>query len=94
MLDTSHDPPLPVPVRLGDVDLNGLPDLLLITVDGRKRTPRILLGTECDDDGVAGCKSAGGRLGFTPLAKNVKPLEAIEDARSASFIDLDEDVCS
>lgn len=40
LADTSHTPPLPLPLRLGDANLDGFPDILAVTV-GRASLDRI-----------------------------------------------------
>ncbi|KAM6500960.1 hypothetical protein JOM56_003974 [Amanita muscaria] len=89
--DNSFQPPLPVPIKMGDVNLDGFPDMLLITVNGRKRTPSLLFSVPCSR-GVAGCATDGSsKRGWILATKDVEALSAIQDARSASFFDIDED---
>ena len=90
--DTSFQPPVPLPLKLGDANLDGFPDILMITVSGRERIPTLLYSTPCST-GVAGCSPDGrGRHGWTIATKNARALSEIKDARSVSFLDVDEDV--
>lgn len=90
--DTSAQPPVPLPLKLGDANLDGFPDILMITVSGRERIPALLFSTPCSP-GVAGCSSAGSeKHGWTVAKNNARVLSDIKDARSVSFLDVDEDV--
>ena len=85
VLDTSFSPARPILSCTGDANLDGFPDLLLIT-EGRVR----LLSTPCAR-GVPGCEAQGARRGWREMVKGVEPLAGITDARIAVFVDLDED---
>ena len=64
----------------------------MITVSGRERIPALLYSVPCST-GVAGCSPDGsGRHGWTIATKNARALSEIKDARSVSFLDVDEDV--
>ena len=96
MLDTSQSPAVPVPLKLGDVNQDGFPDLLAIVTTGsgasRPRTPYLVMSVPCAK-GVAGCGADGaGRRGWQVVRKDVDPLLAVQDARSVAFLDMDEDV--
>ncbi|OBZ75437.1 T-cell immunomodulatory protein [Grifola frondosa] len=93
--DVTHNPPLPVPLKLGDVNLDGFPDLLAITAPGtgreRPRTPSLAFSVPCGK-GTPGCGADGsGRRGWRALRKGVEPLQSVQDARSVAFLDMDED---
>ena len=92
VVDTTQNPPLPVPIRLGDANQDGFPDLLAIMAVGHSRSPAMAYSVPCAK-GIAGCDSKGrGRRGFLVLTKGGEILNGITDARSAAFIDMDEDV--
>jgi integrin alpha FG-GAP repeat containing protein 1 len=86
VLDTSFSPAQPILPRPGDANLDGFPDLLLIT-EGHVR---LLLSVPCTR-GVPGCSVAGARRGWREIRKGVDALSSITDARVAVFVDLDED---
>jgi integrin alpha FG-GAP repeat containing protein 1 len=86
VLDTSFSPSQPILPRPGDANLDGFPDLLLIT-EGHVR---LLLSVPCAR-GVPGCSAAGARRGWREMRKGVDALSSITDARVAVFVDLDED---
>ena len=59
--DTSFTHPSPIPLKLGDADLDGFPDMLAISVQGHDYTPRLLYSIPCAA-GFGGCtKSGAGR---------------------------------
>ncbi|KAI0059037.1 integrin alpha N-terminal domain-containing protein [Artomyces pyxidatus] len=95
VLDTTFSPPLPILPRLGDVNLDGFPDLLLITgtTQDRTRKVRLVLSEPCSGGGggVVGCNAAGARRGWKEVKKGVEVLESVGDARGATFLDIDED---
>lgn len=101
VLDTAYDPPLPVPLKIGDLNLDGFVDIVPIVAtrppgDGSKlaKTPKILGSVACRK-GVAGCGSDGkGRRGWSVLGRDNNILEEFQDARGVVLIDIDEDVGS
>ncbi|KAI8999088.1 hypothetical protein BD414DRAFT_476952 [Trametes punicea] len=95
VMDTTQNPPVPLPIKLGDVNQDGFPDLLAVVVTGtgshRSRTPQLALSVPCTK-GVAGCNGDGtGRRGWRVVKKDVNPLTNVRDARSVAFLDMDED---
>ncbi|KIJ94536.1 hypothetical protein K443DRAFT_683654 [Laccaria amethystina LaAM-08-1] len=92
VLDTSLKPSLPVPIKLGDANLDGYPDFLIITVSGkRERVPSLVFSVPCED-GIAGCVSnERQKRGWKVATHGADTLEAIKDARGVSFLDMDED---
>ncbi|TFK88288.1 hypothetical protein K466DRAFT_489199 [Polyporus arcularius HHB13444] len=95
VLDTTQTPPVPVPIKLGDVNQDGFPDFLAVVVSGsgkrRPRTPQLALSIPCAKN-VAGCNGEGsGKRGWKVVKKDADPLHAIQDARSVAFLDMDED---
>lgn len=90
------NPPLPLPVKLGDANHDGFPDLMAIVTSGisynSDRTPIMAYSVPCGK-GVAGCDVDGnGRRGWEVLKKGGEVLNAIKDATSVAFLDMDEDV--
>ena len=104
MNDVTHDPPLPLPIRVGDLSLDGFPDLIIIVASAPKggilgvgasidRTPYLLSSVPCAR-GIAGCNESGqGRRGFAVASTGSEALRQIVDARGVTVLDLDEDVC-
>lgn len=96
VLDTSVSPALPLPIKLGDANHDGFPDMLAIVTSGTgytsDRTPVLAYSVPCGK-GVPGCAASGrGRVGWSVLQKGGEALGEIKDARSAAFLDMDEDV--
>ncbi|CAK9786351.1 hypothetical protein CC85DRAFT_284969 [Cutaneotrichosporon oleaginosum] len=84
---------IPLPLRPGDFDVDGFPDLLITISDGKKSLVKVLHNVPCGK-GVPGCGeySASYSRGFQVLGgKGWEALEEIEDAVGASWIDLDDD---
>ncbi|KAF9551253.1 hypothetical protein CPC08DRAFT_316251 [Agrocybe pediades] len=91
VLDTTYSPPLPISLKLGDANLDGFPDILAITVSGRDHTPNLVYSIPCAA-GTVGCPNgASDRRGWSLANKGVETLQTITDARSVSFLDMDED---
>ncbi|EMD34350.1 hypothetical protein CERSUDRAFT_117229 [Gelatoporia subvermispora B] len=95
VLDTSFSPPLPIPIKLGDANQDGFPDILAILATGSgsqmSLTPALALSVSCGKN-VAGCAASGsGRRGWNVVKKGADPLKGIQDARSIAFLDVDED---
>ncbi|KAG5350908.1 hypothetical protein C0989_008806 [Termitomyces sp. Mn162] len=90
-LDTTQTPPIPLSLKLGDANLDGFPDILLITGSGKDRIPRLIFSKPCAA-GLAGCSANGSdRRGWELAKSGADPLSTIKDARSVAFLDVDED---
>lgn len=83
---------MPVSIKLGDANLDGFPDFLIITGSGKDHIPSLVYSVPCAI-GVVGCANDGaGNRGWKVATKGVETLQAVKDARSLSFLDMDEDV--
>jgi len=83
-----------LPIKLGDANLDGFPDLLFIVFDPSdlSQTPKLLFSEPCTK-GLGGCdKNGEGRRGFQLVTKGAETLEAVRDARGVSFFDMNDDV--
>nr|GAT59367.1 predicted protein [Mycena chlorophos] len=85
--DTTQTPSIPLPLHLGDTNLDGFPDLLVIVATNQDRTPRLVVSAPCGH-GVVGC--VRGR-GWSVATKDTETLNLITDARGVAFLDMDED---
>ncbi|KAI0689777.1 hypothetical protein BC835DRAFT_1407738 [Cytidiella melzeri] len=95
VMDTSQTPAVPIPIKLGDVNQDGFPDLLAIVASGTgtrsDRTPHLVYSVSCAK-GVPGCGTNGiGRRGWSLLQKGAEVLSSVKDAWSVAFLDMDED---
>ncbi|KIM30943.1 hypothetical protein M408DRAFT_21755 [Serendipita vermifera MAFF 305830] len=114
MYDTTHNPPLPLPLKLGDADLDGFPEILFISVTpDDARVPKLAwnIGCTVNEPGCPPQQLQVERDDVAPPSKPVKSgsgvggrgfviasavgdasvLATFRDARSVSFLDLDED---
>ncbi|KAH8923939.1 hypothetical protein BT69DRAFT_119975 [Atractiella rhizophila] len=91
---------LPIHIKLGDFNLDGFPDLLILTArteDGARNglgSVTILENRECGHGVECGRTGEGkkGKRGWAPVkGTEVKPLEEREDVRGMGWVDLDED---
>eukprot|EP00842_Homolaphlyctis_polyrhiza_P005034 jgi/Hompol1/5531/HPOL_004510-RA len=86
---------LPIPLRIGDYNNDGYPDLLIVTQtrgDPRKTSLRLLKSVACDKS----CKAGAADLGRRTLSSVTGATTALAVAQpkiviSAFFMDLDED---
>ncbi|KAF9045767.1 hypothetical protein BDZ89DRAFT_1058727 [Hymenopellis radicata] len=77
VLDTTVSPAIPVPIKLGDANLDGFPIYLYSVPCGK---------------GVAGCSAQGsGKRGWELEAGGADVMDVISDARGVAFVDMDED---
>ncbi|WRT66340.1 uncharacterized protein IL334_003295 [Kwoniella shivajii] len=92
---------IPLPLRPGDYNVDGFPDLLLTVVTSTKggvlgnkeaNQVKVLVNVPCGKD-VAGCEaSSKGKRGLTAgTGKSWDALNGISDAEGASWIDVDDD---
>jgi integrin alpha FG-GAP repeat containing protein 1 len=93
--DTTFSPYIPLSLKLGDVNLDGFPDLLVIVAppgSPHDRVPKLIYSVPCAK-GVVGCANDNiGKRGFSVATKGTDALDQVKDARGVSFLDLDEDV--
>ncbi|KAJ7611627.1 hypothetical protein FB45DRAFT_940496 [Roridomyces roridus] len=90
VMDNTQVPPLPLALKLGDANLDGFPDLLAIISTGQDHVPKLLFSVPCAS-GVIGCSNGAGKRGWAVHTKGMDALDSIKDARSVSFLDMDED---
>ncbi|KAJ3763113.1 hypothetical protein EV360DRAFT_92057 [Lentinula raphanica] len=89
--DTTFSPSIPISVKLGDANLDGFPDILLVISTSHGRTPKLIYSVPCAR-GKAGCDQDGnGKRGWQVATKGVESLDKVKDARGVSFVDIDED---
>lgn len=85
---------LPTPPQIGDYNVDGYPDLLVLAAGGwGKRRVRVLESVPCSSH-TKECTRAHrerSRRAFTRVTKGVAPLDEVEDAESATWVDVDDD---
>jgi len=93
--DITSTPAIPLPIKLGDANLDGFPDLLFIIAPpgaSHDRVAKLVFSVPCAK-GVVGCASNGsGRRGWSVVTKGTEVLDEMKDARGVTFLDMDEDV--
>ncbi|KAG0210115.1 hypothetical protein BGX28_009656 [Mortierella sp. GBA30] len=88
---------LPVTVHVGDYNLDGYPDLLVVsgTPDNNRRpsSATLLQSVLCtsNDDGCMPSAVAAKRRSFVKVTDGADALNSVQDVRAAAFLDLDED---
>lgn len=93
MEDRSFQGTLPISFKVGDYNLDGFPDLLVVSSSASSASSgsvSLLQNLPCSDRGH-GC-GKNGRRRFERVTKGADALNQIKDARQASFLDIDEDV--
>ena len=83
--DTFKAQTLPISIKIGDVNLDGFPDLLVVTYDQKGHKRARLLRSELGSIENTRCF-------LKATDSGLKTLDDITDVRVASFIDIDEDV--
>lgn len=85
----------PVPIRIGDWNLDGYPDLAVLTVPARARPGQtrvsLLENVPCPRRGGSASCAASGADARQFVRVNGTALDTLEYVRSVSFVDLDED---
>ncbi|CAG8483179.1 5282_t:CDS:10 [Paraglomus brasilianum] len=81
---------LPVPIRIGDYNLDGYPDLLIISSTGGNSYVSLLRSDPCPNE-KSECHPSAQRRTFVKVKEGAEDLRAIENAKQAAFFDLDED---
>lgn len=105
----THDTPVYMPLKVGDYNQNGFPDLLLLLVNstakpgpgglfggarGQGVQVKLLESKSCRKN-MKGCENkviAKRRTFEVVTGKGMEALDEIWDARSVSWLDIDEDV--
>lgn len=81
----------PTPPAVGDYNIDGYPDLLLLTQSGSHRTVSILQSRPCDVASCTPSEVAQKRRAFRVVKNGAEALTNIKDVESAHWIDMDDD---
>ncbi|RHZ82632.1 hypothetical protein Glove_106g45 [Diversispora epigaea] len=90
-LDTDFKGTLPVPIRVGDYNLDGYPDLLVVTYSSSSSHVTLLESYLCTISYCYQAAVTAKRREFKQVSDGASALSDISDAKSATFYDLDED---
>ncbi|CAG8512992.1 15985_t:CDS:10 [Funneliformis mosseae] len=91
LLDPDFNGILPVSLRIGDYNLDGYPDLLVVTSNGKESHVTLLESILCTTRKCHGLAAASQRRTFVKVNDGAQPLYNIKTAKNAAFLDLDED---
>lgn len=94
--DSSFSGTLPISMKLGDYNQDSFPDILVLSAphrDPSEGRPTLLQSVPCSTHVCGDQAAKQGRRMFEPVKEKVNVLESIDDAKLASFVDIDEKVC-
>lgn len=93
-MDPGFKGKLPVSVHVGDYNLDGYPDLLVVSGtpgnNGRPSSATLLQSVLCTDCLPSAVTNK--RRSFVKVTDGADALNLAQDVRAAAFLDLDEDV--
>lgn len=97
LVDPGFKGVLPVSVHVGDYNLDGYPDLLIVSGtpgnNNRASSATLLQSVLCrSDNGCALTAVDAKRRSFIKVTEGANELNSLQDVRAAAFLDLDEDV--
>lgn len=82
----------PTPPAIGDYNIDGYPDLLIITSHGGARSVNLLESRPCDKVSCTPGEIQKGRRALRVVFDGAEALSKIKDAESAHWVDMDDDV--
>jgi integrin alpha FG-GAP repeat containing protein 1 len=95
MMDSDFKGKLPVSVHVGDYNLDGYPDLLVVSGtpgnNGRPSSATLFQSVLCADTCMPSAVTKK-RRSFVKVTDGADALNLAQDVRAAAFLDLDEDV--
>ncbi|GAA5822622.1 hypothetical protein JCM11251_004321 [Rhodosporidiobolus azoricus] len=83
----------PTPPQIGDYNIDGYPDLLILTTPptGTARVATILQSRPCEKGSCTTAEAEKGRRAFRVLTEGADALGKIRDVESVSWVDMDDD---
>ncbi|GJN88667.1 hypothetical protein Rhopal_001633-T1 [Rhodotorula paludigena] len=83
----------PTPPQIGDFNIDGFPDLLVVAASrgGRDRQAFVLESRPCEKGSCTADEIREGRRAFRVLGEGTDALSAIKDVESAHWFDMDDD---
>ncbi|CEQ39850.1 SPOSA6832_01410, partial [Sporobolomyces salmonicolor] len=88
---TSFRGAFPTAPQIGDYNIDGYPDLLLLTQKGSSKTVNLLQSRPCEKVSCSEEEIKKGRRGFRVVEEGATDLANIKDAESAHWVDVDDD---
>ncbi|GAA5877748.1 hypothetical protein JCM1840_003347 [Sporobolomyces johnsonii] len=88
---TSFRGAFPTAPQIGDYNIDGYPDLLLLTQKGSSKTVNLLESRPCEKVSCSDEEIKKGRRGFRVVEAGAADLAKIKDAESAHWVDVDDD---
>ncbi|BGP13717.1 hypothetical protein JCM10213_007105 [Rhodosporidiobolus nylandii] len=81
----------PTPPQIGDYNIDGYPDLLLLTSSGSAKHANLLQSRPCEKGSCSEGEIARARRTFRVVTEGAEALTKIRDVESASWVDMDDD---
>ncbi|KAM0792309.1 hypothetical protein ACM66B_004996 [Microbotryomycetes sp. NB124-2] len=81
----------PTPPSIGDYNIDGYPDLLLVTSSNTRREAQLLQSRPCDSASCTKAEIALKRRAFRVVKDGAEALFKLQDVESAHWIDVDDD---
>ncbi|ORY59424.1 hypothetical protein BCR35DRAFT_283657 [Leucosporidium creatinivorum] len=88
---TSFRDSFPTPPSIGDYNIDGYPDLLVLTSNSGQRKVNILQSRPCDATSCTKEEIRKARRAFRVVEEGAEVLSKIQDAESAHWLDVDDD---
>ncbi|GAA6006356.1 hypothetical protein JCM10207_000615 [Rhodosporidiobolus poonsookiae] len=82
---------LPTPPQIGDYNIDGYPDLLVLTSAGSAKTATVLQSRPCEKGSCTDGETKRARRAFRVLSEGAEALAKLRDVESASWVDMDDD---
>lgn len=83
---------LPTPPSIGDYNIDGYPDLLILTSQSGSRVAALLESRPCDRASCTPAEVSKGRRAFRVRTDGAEALTKITDVESVHWMDMDDDV--
>lgn len=83
---------LPLAPQVGDYNIDGYPDLLVVAQKGRDRQAHVLQSRPCEAGACTDEEVRRKRRAFRVVSEGAEALDKIKDVESVSWFDVDDDV--
>ena len=89
---TAYRGEYPIAPQVGDYNIDGYPDLLVVATWGHDRRAYILQSRPCETGACTDAEVASKRRAFRVVSEGAEALTKITDVESVSWFDVDDDV--